>query len=247
MQISDDIYLGPAVISGTFVSESGNPSPMTTGIGPLGRVYVFDVVPLVLQTNGLATTANPGSGASFTLVAGTGVTAGTVANGTSGQFILDTPRSVTVTAAGVNTATYTITGYDVYGQLMTQTIAAPSTSTVSTTKCFKSVTSVTNANAAAGASGLTVGYGDQIGLPVRVASKDYLIQANFNATAVALSALTAAVLTSPATATTGDVRGSILLPTAADGAKRLVAAIALPALACGPNATRIGAVGVTQV
>jgi len=33
---------------------------------------------------------------------------------------------------------------------------------------------------------------------------------------------------------------------AADGIKRLVMEIALPAIAAGPNATRIGALGVTQ-
>jgi hypothetical protein len=53
-------------------------------------------------------------------------------------------------------------------------------------------------------------------------------------------------MTNPATTTTGDVRGTFLPTTAADGVKRLVMTIALPAIAVGPNATRIGAVGVNQ-
>ena len=56
--------------------------------------------------------------------------------------------------------------------------------------------------------------------------------------------------TSPATTSTTDVRGYVKaagLSGAADGTKRLVMAIALPAIAVGPNATRVGAFGVTQV
>lgn len=243
MQISDDIYVGPAVVGGSYAS--GGPSDMTVGVGPVGRVHIFDAVPLVLQVAGLATSANPGIGGSFTLAAGTGVTASLQANGTT-RYVLDVPRSVTVKATGANTATYTVSGFDQYGQAMSQTLAAPSTSTVSTTKAFKSVVSVTNANATAGTNGLEVGYGDSIGLPFRVTSRDYIVGSNFNATAIALSAYTVADATSPATTTTTDVRGMVALPSAADGTKRLVVCIALPALAVGPNATRIGAVGVTQ-
>lgn len=243
MQISDDLMLGPVV---TGAINSDGPSPMEAGVGPMGRVFIFDAVPLALQTAGLASgTQNPGSGAAFTLSAGTGVTAVTV--GSETRYVLDVPRSVTITATGANTATYTITGYDQYGQRMSQTLAAPTTSTVSSTKMFKSVVSVVNANATAGTNNLTVGYGNSIGLPYKLASRDYIVGSNFNATAVALSAYTVADATSPATTATTDVRGFIVLPSAADGTKRLVVAMAIPAIACGPNATRAGALGVTQV
>jgi hypothetical protein len=238
-QFSDDLYLGTAVGGGT----SDGPSPMTVGVGPMGRVYVFDVAPLTLQAAGLATAQNPLSGAAFSLTAGTGVTA-SVVNGQT-RYVLDCARTVTITAAGANTATYTISGYDIYGQAMTETVAAPSTSTVSSAKMFKSVVSVTNANATATTNDVTVGYGDVIGLPYRVTTRDY-VYFNYNATVGLLAAITVADTTSPATAATGDVRGKITLASAADGTKRLVAFIALPALASGPNATRIGAFGVTQ-
>ena len=242
MHISDDIQLGP-VNSGK--SNTDGSSPMELGVGPMGRVYIFDAVPLTLQAAGLATSQNPGSGASFNLSAGTGVTTTTDLNGTV-RYVLDVPRCVTITAAGANTATYKVTGYDLYGQLMTENFAAPSTSTVTGSKMFKSIISVTNANATAGTNGLTVGFGDRIGLPYRVISRDYIVGSNFNATAVALSAYTVADATSPATSSTTDVRGFITLPSAADGNKRLVVCIAMPAIACGPNATRVGALGVTQ-
>ena len=238
----DDLLLGTAFAGGSGGDTDG-PSPMTMGVGPMGRVYVFDVAPLTLQTAGLSAAASIGSGGSAILAAGTGVTTTTDSSGTI-RYVLDVARSVTVTAAGANTATYTITGYDFYGQKLSETIAAPSTSTVATTKMFKSVISITNANAAASGSNISAGYGDVIGLPYRVTTRDY-INFNYNATVGLLSAVTVADQTAVST-TTGDVRGKITLASAADGTKRLVAIIALPALASGPNATRIGAFGLTQ-
>lgn len=246
MQFSDDLYLGPAFGGGAGVSAG--PSPMELGVGPMGRIYVFDAVPLVLQAAGLATSQNPTSGSSFTLTAGTGVTTRTRPDRTV-EYILDVPRSVTITAAGANTATYTVSGYDQYGQPMSQTLAAPSTSTVSTTKMFKSVVSVTNANATAGTNGLTVGYGDSIGIPYRLTELGYVVSFMWNNAAVTINSTNVKVAdqTSPATTSTTDVRGYIPLTSASDGTKRLVMALAIPAIGCGPNATRIGAFGVTQV
>ncbi len=242
-QFSDDLYLGPVIRGGV---ASDGPSPMDVGIGPLGRVYVFDVVPLTLQTAGLASSQNPASGASFTLTAGTGVTTSVDATGMT-RYVLDTPRCVTITAAGANTATYKVTGYDVYGQPMTQNLAAPSTSTVATTKAFKSIISVTNINATLATNGLTVGFNDKLGLPVRVTDVGYVIAAKWAATLAAdAGTFVAADTTDPATASTTDVRGCYTPSSAANGTRRLVMAIAVPAIGCGPNATRVGALGVTQ-
>ena len=244
-QFGDDLYLGPAVAGGAAGISAG-PSPMAQGIGPLGRVYVFDVVPLTLQTNGLATSQNPGSAGSFTLTAGTGVTARVRGDGTT-EYVLDTPRSVTITAAGANTATYTVTGYDVYGQRMTALLAAPSTSTVATTKAFKTVISVTNANTTAGTNGLTVGFNDKLGLPVAVSDIGYVIHAGWaGVLADDAGTLVVADATTPATSSTTDPRGQYTPSSASNGTRRLVMSIALPAIAAGPNATRVGAFGVTQ-
>lgn len=244
MQISDDLFLGPASAPGPTASD--NPSPMELGVGPMGRVFVFDVVPLTLQAAGLAASQNPGSGASFTLTAGTGVTSRTRADGTV-EYVLDTPRCVTVTAAGANTATYTITGYDQFGQKLSQTIAAPTTSTVATTKAFKTIISVTNANATAGTNGLTVGFNDKLGLPVRVTDAGYVVKVGWaGALAQDAGTFVAADTTSPATVSTTDVRGCYTPSSAANGTRRLVMTIAIPALGCGPNATRVGAYGVPQ-
>lgn len=244
MQVSDDIQLGPVFLPAT-TSDAG-PSPQELGVGPMGRIYVWDIVPLTLQAAGLAASQNPGSGAVFALTAGTGVTSRVRADGVT-EYVLDVPRCVTVTAAGANTATYTIRGYDQYGQAMSQTIAAPSTSTVATTKAFKTIISVTNANATASTNGVTVGFNDKFGLPFRVTDVGYVQSVKWAATLAAdAGTFVAADTTSPATVSTTDVRGCYTPSSAANGSRRLVMSIALPALAVGPNATRIGAAGVTQ-
>lgn len=248
MQISDDIYLGPAYAGGG--SHSSGPSPMELGVGPMGRVYILDITPLTLQAAGLATGQNPGSGASFTLAAlQAGVTARTQDGVTRYEF--DVPRSVSITATGANTATYLVSGYDQYGQPMSQTLAAPSTSTVKTTKMFKSVVSVTNNNATAGTNNLAVGTGDDVGLPIRVTDLGYIQSAMFNGAAVTINSTNFGVAdtTSPATTSTTDVRGYIKAAGFSggnNGTKRMVLTIAVPAIASGPTATRIGAFGVTQ-
>lgn len=247
MQLSDDLYLGPAFSGG---ANAPGPSPMELGVGPMGRVFVFDVTPLTLQAAGLATSQNPGSGAAFTLTAGTGVTASTDSAGVT-RYTLDVPRSVSITATGANTATYLVSGYDQYGQPMSQTVAAPSTSTVKTTKMFKQVTSVVNNNATASTNGVTVGYGDDVGLPVRLTDLGYVVSMMYNGAAVTVNSTNVGVAdaTAPATTSTTDVRGYIKAAGFSggnNGTKRLVMTIAVPAIGCGPNATRVGAFGVTQ-
>lgn len=246
MHASDDLRLGPVFLPNPDFLAEGNPSPMERGVGPMGRVYIWDSVPLTLQTAGLANSQNPGSGAAFTLTAGTGVTARVRADGVT-EYVLDVPRAVTITAAGANTATYRVEGYDQYGQFMTANVGPPSSSTVATTKAFKTVTRVVNTNATAGTNGLTVGYNDTLGIPVRVTDRVYAVAAKWdNTLADNAGTLTTADVTNPATAATGDVRGTYAPSTAANGTRRLVMCIALPALAVGPNATRIGAAGVPQ-
>jgi hypothetical protein len=53
-------------------------------------------------------------------------------------------------------------------------------------------------------------------------------------------------MTTPATTTTGDVRGTYVPSSATNGIKRLVMVIALPGIVAGANATRTGALGVNQ-
>lgn len=243
MQISDDLRLGPVYLPNPFQASEGNPSPMPNGVGPLGRIYTFDVVPLTLQAAGLAA-AQAATGGAVILTAGTGVTTRVDAAGVT-RYVLDTPRNVTVTAAGANTATAIVVGYDQYGQRMTENYAAPSTSTVAGNKAFKEIISITFS--ATPGSNVSAGFGDKLGLPVRVTDAGYIISVKWaGVLANDAGTFVAAVTTDPATGSTGDVRGTYVPSSASNGTRRLLCHIALPAIAVGPNATRIGAAGVTQ-
>ena len=64
------------VSSNTTMYASGNallgdPSPMSLGVGPLGRVYVLDTIPQTLQAANIAASQTPAAAGNLTLTAGT--------------------------------------------------------------------------------------------------------------------------------------------------------------------------------
>lgn len=244
-QFSDDIFLGNALTEQGMDTTLGDPSPMSKGVGPMGRVYIFDVVPLTLQAAGLAALQQLVGAGNMTLTAGTGVTTTVDSSGTT-RYVLDTPRNVTIASTGnISARTFTISGYDRYNQPMSQAITGPNNGTVTTTKAFKSITRIAVNGAVA--TDTSAGFGDVLGLPIRVTDAGYLIHVGWaGALADDAGSFVAAVTTDPATTTTGDVRGTYTPSSATNGARRLVVAIAVPAIACGPNATRAGALGVDQ-
>jgi len=312
----------------------GDPSPMSLGVGPLGRVYMWDTIPQTKQTANIAASQTPASAGNLTLTAGTSaksvvrtdgttviqldipralsITTGTAAaatlagvaiTGTGGQIsytsqtglvsgqyltisgtlggtgtitgysnpttyiltavtattatLTTTAGAAVVTTAGTPTGltytlgvapqTATISGYDYYGQAMTQAITTSSavSTAVNTTKAFYQITSI----AIGGATGtaLTVGTTDVLGLPVRAIDGAYIVNAGWNNTAgYDAGTWVKADMTNPATSSTGDVRGTYIPSSATDGTKRLVMAIAIPAIGSGPNSTRQGTLGVNQ-
>ncbi len=244
MHISDNLYMGAAQ---TNMGVNETPSPMSLGVGPLGRVYIFDIVPLTLQAAGLAASQAVGAAGNLTLTAGTGVTTTTDTTGAT-VMVLDVPRCVSLVSAGAGdtTQTATVTGYDQYWQSMTATVTLNGVTTVATTKAFKYVKSI--AISASTAGNISAGYNNKFGLPVRISDVGFITSVKW-AGALAQDAGTAvaADATSPATAATTDVRGCYTPSSAANGTNRLVMTIAIQSIACGPNATRAGALGVTQV
>jgi hypothetical protein len=131
-------------------------------------------------------------------------------------------RAVSVTGSASSTGgNITINGYDIYGVPMSEVIAAPAgASTVNGKKAFKYISSVVPAFT--DAHNYSVGTTDIYGFPLR--SDNFGdVAINYNAAAItANTGYVAAVTTSPATTTTGDVRGTYALQSAADGSKRLV-------------------------
>jgi hypothetical protein len=238
------------VASSTIVGSGNallqNPSPMSVGVGPLGRVYIWDAVPQAkLTTNIVAAVITTAT--TLTLAAGAGVTSVTTTSGAT-VLQLDCPRAVsTTTGAGSPTSVnITVSGYDYYGQAMSEVIATgtAASTTVNGKKAFYQISSVT----ASGASVVTIAVGttDILGAPLRITDRGYVCRAGWDNTLAEDAGTLTVAATQTATTTTGDVRGTYLPSSAADGVKRLVMAIALPAIAAGPNATRIGALGVTQ-
>jgi len=222
-----------------------NPAPMDLGIGPLGRIYVWDVIPQAPIANNLATAQSPTS--AFTLTAGTSVKAVTLNNGSIG-YALDVPRALVITigAGTITNRNITISGFDYYGQAMSEVIATGTTqsTTVAGLKAFYIVTSITTSGAVGGT--VAVGTTDVLGLPVRVTNVAYIASVKSNNTLAQDAGTFVAADTATATTGTGDVRGTYDPATASNGIVRTVMGILLPAIAVGPNATRVGALGVTQ-
>jgi hypothetical protein len=226
-----------------------DPSQMDTGIGPMGRIYTFDVVPLTANAANICASQTPAGAGALTLLTTSTLGGKRVvrANGTS-VTQLDTPRALSVTT-GTGTTTssnITITGWDLYGQPMSEVIASgvAASTTTNGKKAFYQILSVSGS--AATTSTITVGTTQLIGLPVRVTSGVYISHVGWNSGFTLDTGTLAAADTATATTTTGDVRGTFSPSTAPDGIKRLVLGIMLPAIAAGPNATRIGAFGVNQ-
>lgn len=239
-QHDDSLFLGPAPTNIAPRSAGGK------GFGPVGRLYVFDIVPLALNAAGYAASQSPGA-AALTLSAGTGVTTMVDAFGAT-RYVADVPRGVTVTSGGNDTGiTFLIKGYDEYGSAMSQTLTGASGAVATTTKAFKSVISIVPSGAVAGT--VTAGTADLFGLPVCVIDAGYIGNIGWNnILADNAGTLVVADQTSPATTLTGDVRGTYAQSGAAsNGVRRLVIEVLLSELNIGTTQTVVGVKGQPQV
>ena len=231
----DDLWMGNA--TGPQTNSWAGPGTIGRGVGPLGRIYIFDTVP---------ETASATAVCAAQAVAGAGNATINGASASGGVAILDVARAVNVdsTDSGDTTQTVTVTGTDYWNQVQTEEIALNGTTAVAGKKAFKTITQVAVDGAMTG--NLTVGSTDVIGLPYRVTDAGYILRSGWaGALADDAGTFVAADTTSPATATTGDVRGTYTPSSAANGSRRLVLAIGLTGLQAGPNATQTGAIGVT--
>jgi len=193
-------------------------------VGAIHRnVQWYTIQPLAISAGNIVASAIVNGAA--TLAAGTGVTTSTTAipqaQGTT-VLVLDVPRciSITGTAGGVTAVDFTIVGYDVYFQPMTQTLTGPAaTATVTTLKAFKYIQSITSA--ATTTAAVTIQTSDTMGLPYNTVTFDDIITLKYNSAVVTASTgFVAGVQTSPNTAALGDVRGTYALQSASDGTKR---------------------------
>jgi hypothetical protein len=226
-------------ISGTGVTAGTTITAQLTG--PTGGAGTYSVV---------------GS----TTVSSTTIT-GVTSNSTTGNFSLRFPmgqagtiemwnpqalcaRAVSVTgaASASGSVSFLVSGYDIYGVPMSELIGPVAASTtVSGKKAFKYIASVVPN--ATDAINYSVGTLDTFGFPIR---SDFFgdVVVNYNATGITASTgYVAAVTTSPATTTTGDVRGTYAVQSVADKTKRLFFYQNSPVTNVGSIA---GLFGVTQ-
>lgn len=222
------------------------------------------------QTNNLATAQTATAGTALTLTAGTGVTSGVsivradTGATVTGLLALDSAmttvkfgqaqtiqiwdptkalaRNIRITSNGTDqTGTYTVAGFDIYGYPMTETIAGTSASVASGTKAFKYIQSVTPGGTVT-STGVIVGTGDVLGFPLRADDFGHVDIIYDNARVNVSTGFTAAVTTT-ATSTSGDVRGTYALQTASTGTGTLRLFITIPPANLS-NST--GLVGVPQ-
>lgn len=231
---SDDLWLGGA--NGPQSQGWAGPGQVYEGVGPLGRVYIFDIVPATISATAVCA-------AQAVAAAGNATINGTSATGGVATFNCTRNVSIISSSASDTTQTVTVTGTDYWGQAQTSLLTINGTTTVNGLKGFKTITKV--AVSAAFVGNLSVGMGDTFGLPYKVTDAGYLLRTGW-AGAVADNAGTfTAADTATASSSTGDVRGTFLPATSAsNGTRRLVIAIGLTAAAAGPDATQTGAVGV---
>lgn len=145
------------------------------------------------------------------------VTAGVPAllNGAAGAT-LDVPRAVV--AAWTGTAVMTLTARDVYGNLFVEQSASGVAFTGK--KAAKEIVSVTFS---ANVTGATVGTSDVFGLPWRIRGRRDILAAYANDSAdIASATIVGGDATLPATATTGDPRGTYDPNAAANGTTEFV-------------------------
>ena len=219
-----------------------DPAPMDLGVGPLGRIYVWDVIPQAAVTNNVAASQTAAGAGAVTLTAGTSAKSVVRSDGTT-VIQLDVPRALKVNCATTARA-FTVSGYDYYGQAMSEVITVAVAGTAVTGK--KAFYQVTGATIAGSATAVVIGTSDVLGIPVRVTNVAYVASVKSNSTLAQDAGTFVAADTATATTATGDVRGTYVPATASDGLVRTVMGILLPAIAVGPNATRVGALGVTQ-
>ena len=230
---ADELYWGDAYFAPAQTGEKRR----GTLISPIVKVSLGS--PIATDANGLVdgatstelpnnatktyTTANDGSSpfdngdtpAVATIVDSTGTT--------RSVWPLDVPRNLTAAVTHASSAvamTITVTGFDVYGQMMKETLSTAATGqsqSATGKKAFKYILSIAITSAGnATTNTLSMGWADVLGLPLKAAAKSDVMQVWFNDALDASAAVVKADDTTPS-ATTGDVRGTVDTNSAADG------------------------------
>jgi hypothetical protein len=170
----------------------------------------------------------------------------------SGQFEISAydpatliSRAIRFVSGGVDTGiTFTVSGWDIYGFPMTETITGASTATANGLKAWKYISGITHTGSVAGT--LSIGTQDVIGLPFQALRFGRLAINYNNAGITANTGFTAGVVTVPSTAILGDVRGTYALQSASDGTKTIQIFVTIPPAVMNTVNGAASVYGVTQ-
>ncbi len=222
-------HVGGPLRTGNFFGNNG--TAHLPGL-PLAPLTTYRITPDVRDADGIAVAQAVAGAGNLTL------------NGalvTGGVAVFDVPRGVSVTSsnAGDTTQTATITGKDFWGVAQTETIAFNGAATINGTKTFSSVSQVAISAALTGNG--SAGTTEVLGLPYVLTNISDVVAVKW-AGVLADDAGTAVIAdaTSPATATTDDVRGTYDPSSDADGSRVLTFTWYI----VNPD-TRLGLYGVT--
>lgn len=188
--------------------DDGTPevSPKIDGVIELETLRINLGAPIVGDVDGLVT--------GYTGAAGAIPLNGALVSG--GVAVLDVPRAIVVDSGGADTSVITITGTDVFGAVMKENITTNGTTAVNGKKAFKTVTGISGSLTAA--NGIFIGTTNILGLPVFLPGVASVLR-EIQDGAVATAGTVVGGVSTLATATTGDVRGTYLPNATPDGAK----------------------------
>lgn len=182
----------------------------------LDRVAGYPVTPVSQISLGTPAAADTNFIFESANIADGSTTALTLANTT-----LDVPRNIQAVAqaASSSDAVLNIVGTDLYGNTITESLTLNNDTVVQTAQAFKTVTSITPAGGSGkGATALTIGTGNKLGLPVKLNKRSDLLQA-WHGSTLDGGGLTVVVGSTSANA---DDRGTIEFTNALDGSEIVV-------------------------
>lgn len=177
-------------------------------LSPAAGYKVYFGAPLALSTTYFANVVLSTTGVALTLQTSDGTLLNNgLVPGTSATVRDLWGRGLTLVGDGASTRTIAILGWDYLGQRMKWTGALNGSTPVPVTKAFQWIDSVVF-GAAADTVSVSVGYSNTFGLPFWATSM--VTEIKNDAKAANAGTFTAGVTTNPATATSGDTRGTYL-------------------------------------
>jgi hypothetical protein len=234
LSFADQLYWGGAFTPVAHKLNGRHGVP----INPITKVYLGSPIALSATgvINGATSTQLPNNTTTTyaPATAGTAPTNGSITAPASyvlgGKSVLawalDVPRNISISAThatSIVAMTVLASGYDVYLNAMSELITMPATGTATTVagkKAFAYITSVAVASAGNSTTNtLNIGWGNVLGLPYALSVKANLLPSStfFNDILEVTAPTVVVAVSSTASTTTGDVRGTVTLNSALNG------------------------------